>query len=246
MSAPHGSEFFDDDLRPRDTSHEVIGGDHFSFRDDEDIEPDVHPLTLPSSSWTLLPAVERCDNATLPRGPFDATSFRRRSGDQQRSRASHSLPAESVQDEELLIPFFVEEADERPIGFLRPKVVEALQADNEHAQSKLKMQPCWKILRIADSERDETRPSGRDIENREASPQNGIWGVAFAEWLNEEGKDARSEHMDRLCRSWKAQGLFNDELKGELNNCSICNTCRNWSRLAQRALPDLWPETTAE
>ncbi|GAA5844295.1 hypothetical protein JCM11251_003755, partial [Rhodosporidiobolus azoricus] len=38
----------------------------------------------------------------------------------------------------------------------------------------------------------------------------GVYAVSFEEWVNEEGKEARREHMDRVVRGWKMAGRFLD------------------------------------
>ncbi|GAA5824043.1 hypothetical protein JCM3770_005135 [Rhodotorula araucariae] len=47
-----------------------------------------------------------------------------------------------------------------------------------------------------------------------ARGETGPWAVGFAEWVNDEGADARREHVDRLVRGWKHAGLFSECLAG--------------------------------
>ncbi|GAA5882494.1 hypothetical protein JCM3774_006131 [Rhodotorula dairenensis] len=42
----------------------------------------------------------------------------------------------------------------------------------------------------------------------------GPYAVAFEDWVNAEGPEARREHMDRIVRGWKAKGLFPECLGG--------------------------------
>lgn len=41
------------------------------------------------------------------------------------------------------------------------------------------------------------------------------YAVAFADWVNEEGREARKEQMDRVARAWKMKGDYPDVLGGE-------------------------------
>jgi len=122
------SGFFEEDLRQgRETVHAYSAGLHSAastFQDNEDIEPDLKPLTLPSECWTLLPAIEACDNTRLPRGPFSAQQFERQRGQADRDALGHGEASLSNNDqEEVLLPFFVKETDNKqPIGFLRPSI----------------------------------------------------------------------------------------------------------------------------
>ncbi|GAA6024673.1 hypothetical protein JCM8202_000434 [Rhodotorula sphaerocarpa] len=47
-----------------------------------------------------------------------------------------------------------------------------------------------------------------------AAGSGGPWAVAFEDWVNEEGPEARREHVDRIVRGWKAKGLFPECLGG--------------------------------
>ena len=85
-----------------------------------------------------------------------------------------------------LTPFYVGSQDQRPIGWLKASVVEAIEADNA------------KLMAI------KVRPSFIVLEGR----------VAFSDDCNEGGQEARTEHIDRLVRNWKEQQLFASELKG--------------------------------
>lgn len=261
---------------------------HSKYDDDDDVEPDVAPLCLPSGTWTLLPAIEACDNAVVPRGPFNVN---RRAGERQSKKrsspsscSSSRLPSPSeaqsrlgrkATDRQALnehgdqlradndgddvpdIPMFVKRRDVQPIGFLRRRIVRQLQIDNDFTTSKLKMQPCWTLLRSSASssslpasssapkqlsssaENDKSGmvseiPSpprasssgaksssssslpGEDIDD---NVEDDICGVCFSDWINEsdDAKDLRAEHIDRVVRAWKHQGLFLEELGGWRN-----------------------------
>jgi hypothetical protein len=207
--------FFEEDLRQgREAVHAYSAGLHSAastFQDNEDIEPDLKPLTLPSGCWTLLPAIEACDNTRLPQGPFSAQHFERERGPAGRDALGHGEASISNdKDEEVLLPFFVKESDHQPIGFLRPSIVEMLELDNTNAVTKMKSQPCWKMLKTA---------------------KGGFpWAVAFEDWINQSENpfEVRSEHMDRLARGWKQEGRFPEELKGDSTwRNGLCNklTC---------------------
>jgi len=180
----YGGSIFDEDLRPRDspTTTPDVGGKRFRFKDDDEIQPDIQPLVLPAGVWSLLSVCTTLDNAVLPQGPFGPALHA--------SRVVHARE----EKEELLLPFFVESTDKKPVGFLRPSVVEALQDDNAHMK-KMRLQACWRVLEVTES--------------------GDAWGIAFEDWLNEEGREARSEHMDRVMRAWKQENRFPEELNGE-------------------------------
>lgn len=46
------------------------------------------------------------------------------------------------------------------------------------------------------------------------SGEEGTYAVGFADWVNAEGADARGEHIDRVVRGWKQEGMFMDQLGG--------------------------------
>lgn len=48
----------------------------------------------------------------------------------------------------------------------------------------------------------------------EEAEVEGTWAVGFEDWINEEGLEARKEHMDRIARGWKMAGMFPDQLGG--------------------------------
>ena len=181
------------------------GGLSSSSDFDRDTEAIVRPVSLPAGCWTLLPIVDRCDNARLPQGPFGPDATVR--VPPQRAAGAR---AGSSQQVERLVPFYVKQDDVQPIGFLRPAVLAALLADNEGAVKRRKAQPCWII-----------QSTSEDAEDR-----NSIHGVAFADWVNEDGKEGRHDQMDRLVRGWKEDGLFAGELKG--GSAPHPGACASW------------------
>ncbi|GAA5880408.1 hypothetical protein JCM8547_007895 [Rhodosporidiobolus lusitaniae] len=54
----------------------------------------------------------------------------------------------------------------------------------------------------------------RNFSPSEVGASNGSWAVAFEDWVNEEGLEARREHMDRIVRGWKMAGQFLEQLGG--------------------------------
>ena len=44
---------------------------------------------------------------------------------------------------------------------------------------------------------------------------SGVWAVGFEEHVNDEGRDSRREHLDRVVRGWKMDGMFPDQLGGQ-------------------------------
>lgn len=249
------NNIFDDDLRDPLSSFTTPDKISPFFHDIEDTDPDVRPLSLPSGTYTLLPAVERCDNARLPQGPFGpfwhgrereakrALKVERERLEklyaEQKKETSNSVndnvygdkedEADKGEDleallatltlhvkeqDEELVPFFIHEGDKKPIGFLRPAVVQALLKDNETVSNKFKMEPCWKVLSYSLQEPATDKASSSTISSVTTSNGDLVWGICINNWLNEEGKEGRSEHFDRLVRGWHQAGLFNEELKG--------------------------------
>ncbi|KAK4052547.1 hypothetical protein OIO90_004315 [Microbotryomycetes sp. JL221] len=41
-----------------------------------------------------------------------------------------------------------------------------------------------------------------------------IFAISFQQWVNDEGQQSRTEHVDRVVRGWKMMGQFNDLLDG--------------------------------
>ena len=140
-------------------------------------------LHFPAGHTTLLPIIERCDNASLP-SPYE--------------------PA-AVDGQERLVPFYLAERDEQPIGYLRPAVVQALKQDNINRVTKSAFyEMCWKMMRSDGSDNDTDTLEGVDI-----------IGVAFKDWINAKGTDARTEHINRVAMEWRGNGLFKEPLQGE-------------------------------
>jgi hypothetical protein len=84
----------------------------------------------------------------------------------------------------------------QPIGWLRPKVVEALKKDHETELRRNQRSP-WQL--------------------QYASESDGVpLSVAFASWINAEGKQQRTLHMERLVKEWRQEQLFTDILRGQL------------------------------
>lgn len=231
------NNIFDDDLRDPLSSFTTPDKISPFFHDIEDTDPDVRPLVLPSGTYTLLPAIERCNNASLPQGPFGPFWHQRareesralkaereslekihkeeKDGDEHTPALLATLSLHEKDADEELIPFFVHEGDKKPIGFLRPSIVQALLKDNETAINKLKMEPCWKVLSYTPRPASTSTNSRGDntVENND-NEEEVIWAICMNEWLNEEGKEGRSEHFDRLVRGWHQSNQFNEKLKG--------------------------------
>ncbi|KNE99706.1 hypothetical protein PSTG_06997 [Puccinia striiformis f. sp. tritici PST-78] len=85
----------------------------------------------------------------------------------------------------------------QPIGFLRPIIIKALIDDNQN-MLKINSRPCWKL----------SYPS---VDQNECPSM-----VSFEDWINqaEDRIETRAEHLDRLIRGWKENGLFLDQLSG--------------------------------
>lgn len=244
------NNIFDDDLRDPRSSFSTPDKISPFFHDIEDTDPDVHPLILPSGTYTVLPAIDRCANARLPQGPFGPFWHQRAREERRALKAERerlealkgdeegegdddehaaallaTLSLQELNAEEELVPFFVHEGDKKPIGFLRPAIVQALLKDNETTVKKFKMEPCWKVLSYAPrttvTPTAKTAASSSNISSstessRRKEDEEGeiIWAICINTWLNEEGKEGRTEHFDRLVRGWHQSNQFPEELNG--------------------------------
>lgn len=52
------------------------------------------------------------------------------------------------------------------------------------------------------------------LEKIQGEDGKGTWAVGLEDWLVEEGSGTIREHMDRVARGWKMEGLFADQLGG--------------------------------
>jgi hypothetical protein len=93
----------------------------------------------------------------------------------------------------------------QPIGFLRPAILKALIQDNQH-MNRIHSQACWKLFYPIEADEQEDLMADR-------------WPVkvSFEDWINqaEDRIETRQEHLDRLIRGWKQNGLFLDQLSGQ-------------------------------
>lgn len=161
-------------------------------------------LSLSARERVILTSPQCCSKAiSLPEGVTSLLSI-------VESANNFVLPSgpwssEQVKDlqdaGEQLVPFFVSipsaNESQRPIGFVRHGVVSALIKDNE-GRSALGQQSCWDVR----------------------SDGNIVWAIGFADWVNASINpvDTRTAEMDRLLRCWRAEGNFNDRLKGDLQS----------------------------
>ncbi|POV98266.1 hypothetical protein PSHT_14122, partial [Puccinia striiformis] len=78
-----------------------------------------------------------------------------------------------------------------------PIIIKALIDDNQN-MLKINSRPCWKL----------SYPS---VDQNECPSM-----VSFEDWINqaEDRIETRAEHLDRLIRGWKENGLFLDQLSG--------------------------------
>jgi hypothetical protein len=95
-------------------------------------------LKLPAAHPTLLPLVLSSSNLEISRGPWHTPHLRHQVA--TRTRDNNCV------DEETVLPFFLSTPRSpqcRPIGFLRPEVVNALEADHRNLQySDHSEKPC--------------------------------------------------------------------------------------------------------
>lgn len=57
-----------------------------------------------------------------------------------------------------------------------------------------------------------------------------VYAVGFSEAVNEEGREARREQIDRVVRGWKAQGMFKKVLGGGFLLPSCSTSSAKWRR----------------
>jgi hypothetical protein len=142
-------------------------------------------LRLPTESPTLLPLVQSASNLLISQGPYADP------------RITHSIGTrgkdESWTNEENVTPFFISSptARSRPVGFLRPNVLSALQSISETYTTSP-----WKMHFSPDKQTDR------------------LWAVSFASWVNQGGLNLRSTHMKSLASTWRTSGLFTSVLHG--------------------------------
>ncbi|TDL19666.1 hypothetical protein BD410DRAFT_791785 [Rickenella mellea] len=138
-----------------------------------------------SESTTFLPLVLSANNLLLSRGPYNSPN------------AIHKVRTRTIDPmlvkEEIAVPFFITEpsARKRPIGFLRPGVLEALREYQTDGQSSP-----WCFHYSAN----------RNVE--------GPWAVSFAKWVNDGGSALRSLHVKNLVLGWKNAHMFDVILNG--------------------------------
>ncbi|GAA6024542.1 hypothetical protein JCM10207_008268 [Rhodosporidiobolus poonsookiae] len=67
----------------------------------------------------------------------------------------------------------------------------------------------------------------RNLATGGKTTETGPWAVAFEDWVNEEGVDARREHIERVVRGWKMSGQFSECLGGALLSLSSLPAVRS-------------------
>jgi hypothetical protein len=128
---------------------------------------------------TLLPVVLSASNLLLSHGRYDSPELVHTI----RTRVAHDT---KMAMEETIIPFFTSTPLGRPIGFLRPQVLCAIE--DHHALSGYKS-PCH-------------------FYHSPETPGGGPWAVSFAAWVNEGGSGTRSLSINHLLIEWRAKGVF--------------------------------------
>jgi hypothetical protein len=143
------------------------------------------PLRHPS----LLPLVLSTCNLLISPGPYGNPG------------AVHTLRTRTDDEryamEEIVVPFFISKPTfhSRPVGFLRPQVWHALQADDIQ-------------------KRGSGIPSPWYLHNTSYGNTEGPWAVSFAPWVNKKGAKARTNHINSLLETWRDQGTFGLLMKG--------------------------------
>jgi hypothetical protein len=146
------------------------------------------PLRLPSGHPSLLSLIRSSNNLCF--SPFIHNST-------ARHRVSTRNGGNIYTDEELVTPFYMSTEklpERRPIGFLRAQVANALKDDHEIQLSKNQRSP-WHLWYTRGSD-------GEQL------------SVAFAPWVNAEGRRQRTLQMGRMIKEWRQKQLFVDILRG--------------------------------
>lgn len=145
----------------------------------------VRPLQLPSGHQSLLPLVHSCSNLVLPYNPCQ-------------SETPHIIASRNSEgaiiDEEIVVPLLIShDSLEKPVGYLRPQVVSALEDDHQKHLVSGSASP-WDLRYSKDSTKS-------------------LKSLAFAEWVNEGGKFTRTMHMERIVLDWHRRQMFKEVLK---------------------------------
>jgi len=92
------------------------------------------------------------------------------------------------------VPFLISHDPwEKPVGYLRPQVVSALEEDHQKHIISGSSSP-W------------------DLRYSKDCP-NCLKALAFADWVNEGGKFTRTMHMERIVQDWQRREMFKEVLK---------------------------------
>ncbi|CAH7668235.1 NUDIX hydrolase domain-like protein [Phakopsora pachyrhizi] len=101
----------------------------------------------------------------------------------------------------------------QPIGFISlDRVLRLILRDNQKMVD-MNCKPCWKVLYHLNQKTDQNPIVDDDVE---IQVEEQVWGLSFEDWINESSDPAslRTEHFDRLVRTWKEAGLFSEILDG--------------------------------
>ena len=133
----------------------------------------------------MLPVLDRWDRIKLPRGPFTA--------------ADHWPRQAAARDDGVAycVPLFLQEGDLQPVGFVNPRILEALLQDCRDAKVAGQAEP-WTFLRA----------SATDVSITSEDSFKSIWAVCFADWVNAKGTAGRTAEIGRFVRRGCQQGLF--------------------------------------
>jgi hypothetical protein len=148
-------------------------------------------MTSSSEMRTMVPVLDRWDRIKLPRGPFTA--------------AGHGPRQAAARDDGIayVVPLFLQEGDLQPVGFVNPRILEALLQDCRDANVAGQPEP-WTFLRAA-----------TDVSTTPEDSFKSIWAVCFADWVNAQGTACRTAEISRFVRRGCQQGLF----KGGSETC---------------------------
>ncbi|RXW23873.1 hypothetical protein EST38_g1985 [Candolleomyces aberdarensis] len=177
--------------------------------------PSPTPLKYPHGHNTLLPLVLTSNNLVLPQDPWHV---------QEPLLVGSRTSTGGIAAQERVIPFLVSTHDpgEKPVGWLLPEVAAAISRDHLRHFQRDSASP-WEVRYFEDGAGGGVAaaptPGVGHVPHPRAQSVGGDYGaeviqsVAFADWVNEGGRHARSLHVERLLLDWRRKKVFADLLK---------------------------------
>ncbi|KAJ2918663.1 hypothetical protein MD484_g1726, partial [Candolleomyces efflorescens] len=171
------------------------------------------PLKYPHGHNTLLPLVLTSNNLVLPQDPWHV---------QEPLLVGSRTSTGGIAAQERVVPFLISTHDpgEKPVGWLLPEVAAAISRDHLRHFQRDSASP-WEVRYFEDgASAAAPTPGVGHVPHPRAQGVGGdnhgaevIQSVAFADWVNEGGRHARSLHVERLLLDWRRKKVFADLLK---------------------------------